>query len=1525
MKKMIMNAKASLAMLLALLLLCSMIPVGGLMAAAADPNVIFADDFEDVEVGTTGRWTPSDTMQAQVKGSVGKDFSKGLQIGDGSGKWSTLTYYFTAEAYTDYEISYDYCESTVAETVQVQVRLAEQSVTLYSSDPLESTGGMWKHFTGTFSTEEITNLRLLVVTDGVLGANDKAFDNFVIRKVEEPIEYGKTVFSDDFESTTAGTVGQWENAQRIISEVKEGVGKDFSKGMVVNGPKWSRTRIALTLEPYTTYEISYDYYESTTTQNSRVSVRAKDVSPIVDAYASEPQGNTKGLWEHYTGTFHTDDITVWWLMIQTDENVENSDKTYDNFVIRKVDATVDATVVYDDFESGNLDQWSPSSAMQAQVKGSVGKDFSKGLQISEGSGKWSTITHYFNAEGDAYYEIDFDYYESTESETVQVLVRSDETDNFYSTGRLGNTGGMWQHYNGTFYIGKNQTRIRLVIVTDGIIGANDKTFDNFVIRKMSAPPDDGDDNKPVLTNGDFETGDFSNWEGAGANMAVITENVHGGSYAAKVTGGQWAGIGQYVDVTPDTDYKLTFWARYESGSNSQGCYIMDGKATKNLFVYDVKPGKTAGWIKYEYVLNSGDQTKLLISFKVTSSKEATLVYDDITFAPLGEVQFDGFLYNGSFETGDKAKWDGGGAFDIVTDAYDGTYAIHVKGDNYANIGQSVPTEANTDYSVVLWAKKASGNGKFAVLYKDKNETKNVESFYIDPTDKWTKYVITFNTGEYPEGHILLMADNSQNTAYVDAVSMVKGKPISTNGLISNGDFETGDMTDWENVGSDSEVVSTDPQEGSYALALKGRQWSAVRQTIATIKNTEYKVSFYVKRVAGFNQIALWLKNGDNNLVDPAGEEIGLKFDVNVTDGWMKVEHIFNSYDQTSVDVLFGMMDNGDEVLIDAIYVEKYVKPDVMPLKLTSMWAANNRPRTEAANLIVNGGFESQEGAQWNTGTFLGQDVSVVQSSDAREGEKMLYFNSSASNVDTKYVFWVSVEPDTNYTFSAFVKGAYWSAQNQCTATFGVVDPDTETFMIYPDERGKNSKDDYQLVPPSWDNEWHLRSVSFNSGEKKTVGIAVYGCGSQMYLDSMALYKNTESAKYTDPRNVGLITTTIDTEYAGCAPEDNLVGNFNMEADVDDFWSTGYGWKNDFIGICESETGYRNSLHYVESATPVGVRYIKWIDVKPNTNYTFSANLLVQADGEGCLELLDSKTTKPSPFVMLTFNRDIFGEDWIQYCLNFNTGLYDRIGICILDKGGEALIDNIRIFETDKGIDVEDEYIQNGWVEKDNKWYYYENNTMVKSTWKKDSIGWCYLGDQGYMLTNKWIRDSVGWCYVGADGYCVTNKWVADSQGWCYLDGNGRMVTNKWVKDSVGWCYVGADGYCITNKWVADSQGWCYLDENGRMATNKWIKDSKGWCYVGADGYCVTNKWVADSQGWCYLDGSGRMVTNKWVKDSVGWCYIGADGYCVTDNWIQDSTGGWCYLDSNGRMVYDTWVAGNYVDANGYWVIEMSNL
>ena len=206
----------------------------------------------------------------------------------------------------------------------------------------------------------------------------------------------------------------------------------------------------------------------------------------------------------------------------------------------------------------------------------------------------------------------------------------------------------------------------------------------------------------------------------------------------------------------------------------------------------------------------------------------------------------------------------------------------------------------------------------------------------------------------------------------------------------------------------------------------------------------------------------------------------------------------------------------------------------------------------------------------------------------------------------------------------------------------------------------------------------------------------------------------------------------------------------------------------------------------------------------------------------------------------------------------------------------------------------------GWHYTGGSWYFYENGTMVKNAWRKDSIGWVYLGEDGAMLTNSWCKDSKGWCYVGANGYAVTNCWKKDSKGWVYLDANGSMVYNKWVKDSVGWCYVGADGY---------------------MVTNKWVRDSVGWCYIGANGYAVTNCWKQDSTGkWCHLNANGSMDYNKWIADSKGWCYVGADGYCLTNTWKQDSVG-WVYLNSEGSMVYSCWIEDTlgrrYVDHRGY--------
>ena len=84
------------------------------------------------------------------------------------------------------------------------------------------------------------------------------------------------------------------------------------------------------------------------------------------------------------------------------------------------------------------------------------------------------------------------------------------------------------------------------------------------------------------------------------------------------------------------------------------------------------------------------------------------------------------------------------------------------------------------------------------------------------------------------------------------------------------------------------------------------------------------------------------------------------------------------------------------------------------------------------------------------------------------------------------------------------------------------------------------------------------------------------------------------------------------------------------------------------------------------------------------------------------------------------------------------------------------MDNIRLFEKEKAIYVEDEYLEDkhGWVEDeyDGGWCYYENGRKVTSKWIKYDGGWYYLDADGYRVDNQWKKDSNGWCYLGKDEF-----------------------------------------------------------------------------------------------------------------------------------------------------------------------------
>ena len=345
--------------------------------------------------------------------------------------------------------------------------------------------------------------------------------------------------------------------------------------------------------------------------------------------------------------------------------------------------------------------------------------------------------------------------------------------------------------------------------------------------------------------------------------------------------------------------------------------------------------------------------------------------------------------------------------------------------------------------------------------------------------------------------------------------------------------------------------------------------------------------------------------------------------------------------------------------------------------------AQNRPYSASVNRIQNGSFESTADALWNTASFLGSGVSVVTDKTAPEGGKSLYFNTSGSTAEQWHTFTVPVEKNTNYVFSAWVKGSYLSATNSGHASIGVVDPTTGKFMIYPDYRTRCSRANRQIVPTAWDEEWHLRSVCFNSADLTEVTIALCGENSKLWVDGLALYKNGEGVKYIGERNAGRLVVDMDAEALICKDGACITTNSGF-ADGNRFWSTGSGWRNGFLSVSSDDKEHGKVLHYTGTNDGYGIYYTKWVDVQPNTDYSFAFDVKILKNGGGKLAILDDAMSQPRILLGFEFDKDIYGSDWGSYYIKFNTGVYTRIGISVCNLGGEALMDNLRLFKTADG-------------------------------------------------------------------------------------------------------------------------------------------------------------------------------------------------------------------------------------------------
>ena len=170
-----------------------------------------------------------------------------------------------------------------------------------------------------------------------------------------------------------------------------------------------------------------------------------------------------------------------------------------------------------------------------------------------------------------------------------------------------------------------------------------------------------------------------------------------------------------------------------------------------------------------------------------------------------------------------------------------------------------------------------------------------------------------------------------------------------------------------------------------------------------------------------------------------------------------------------------------------------------------------------------------------------------------------------------------------------------------------------------------------------------------------------------------------------------------------------------------------------------------------------------------------------------------------------------------------------------------------------------------WVYKNNEWYLYENNILIKNSWKRVDNQYYYLDSSGKALKDGWKKINNMWYYFAG-------KNQVDYFGKKYPE--CAMLYDTWITDGVDWYYVGEYGDMLTNQWVSETTNgkkeWYYVGEDGRMLRGEHKIGNETFYFAPTSGHTSYSSKT-------YKD--GQMYDEEWLSLGNGkWKYFKKDGY-----------------------------------------------
>ena len=603
-----------------------------------------------------------------------------------------------------------------------------------------------------------------------------------------------------------------------------------------------------------------------------------------------------------------------------------------------------------------------------------------------------------------------------------------------------------------------------------------------------------------IVNGDFETGDLTGWHD-GYDSTISDTVAHGGKYSVYST----HTAKKYdlmlrqngIAVKANTNYTLSFWYYYdgENADPSFYAYIKNGDANMKSITTHVAAPKT--WAQVTLEFNTGDVEEILVLFQNRTAEDGgTYYFDDVKIVEEKDPSFDGYIYNGDFETGNLNSWTNlwnGCTVEFVA-GKDSANAISITAGSWSQVRQDgIVVTPNTDYVLTAWVKNANNMG---LIVKKGDDTGDINSVHIKECGDWTQYTVEFNSGDQTSVCVLLIGWDGGGSAIFDDVTLAE-KPDTPDvpaeeevagNLFVNGTFEGGNADGWKTY-QGSAATTDAAKNGSYGFnAIGNGGWGGMfNQTVAVEVGKTYTMSFWVKIVS--NGVNIQVKDADGTKFD--GSPAGWYSASNYSE-WTYVEKTFVAHaDSLTFNVCGAGNGTPESAYIDSITLVKEKDPSF-------------------DGYITNGDFETGKLGGW---TNL-WDSCTVEFVDGCESDYALSVVMPKQWQQVRQNL-IPVEANTTYRLSADVK----NAQN---VSF-VIKEGNDSFDLTPAEIG--------AFPAGED--WQKFTMEFNTGVDKNgdavtvdsicVLIISYGeNGGSVIIDNITLEKVEPAAAAGDANGDGKV-------------------------------------------------------------------------------------------------------------------------------------------------------------------------------------------------------------------------------------------------------------------------------------------------------------------------------------------------------------------------------------------------------------------